>query len=459
MLLSILLAACTSGSQPTVVVFPTSLSTVQVSTPATSTATAPPPKVVQIPDLDKFSPSVEVVFWYPWSGDAADSVADLVSSFNLSNPWNVKIIAIQKGDADYLARQIISPSNEEIRPMLIAADIDFLRSLSVHENGILDLFPYINHPKWGIPMQEQLLYPITFWKQDMVGETHFGLPAERNAYVLFYNQTWAKELGFKAAPSTPDEFLNQSCAAARQNSFDKDLSNNGTGGWIFNSQPSTILSWLKAFDGGEMPVSETESYQLQTSTNEKAFTFLQQMMRLGCGWFSKDQDPYQYFAERKALFYSGSIEDITRQETIDMKDEWKLIPYPSTRENEIILADGISFGIFQSDADHDLAAWLFIRWMQKPENQAKFILSTSSLPFTSDVREIVDRQGKVNVAWGGFQKYLPQVKTMPLVESWPVAGRVLQDAAWQVVQSNIKPGEIISILQNADLLIKELLNR
>ena len=61
--------------------------------------------------------------------------------------------------------------------------------------------------------------------------------------------------------------------------------------------------------------------------------------------------------------------------------------------------------------------------------------------------------------WEETSKYLPLVKSMPLIDSWLVAGKVLQDAAWQVVQSNMKPGDIKAILIDADDLIKELVEK
>ncbi len=192
-----------------------------------------------------------------------------------------------------------------------------------------------------------------------------------------------------------------------------------------------------------MPASESGSYLLQTSPNEKAFGFLQQLMRLGCAWTPLEQNQHLYFAERKALFYSGSMEDIIRQQKTGMRDDWELIPYPSLEGNEIILSDGLSYGILHSDAEHDLASWLFIRWLQEPENLARVIALTSTLPPVPSVREEVSKIAKLNPAWELSLQYLPLVKSMPLLASWLDVGKVLQDAAWQVVQSNIKPGDMI----------------
>ncbi len=52
----------------------------------------------------------------------------------------------------------------------------------------------------------------------------------QSAQVMFYNNTWASELGFDAAPQTADEFKEQACAAAAANDADDTPDNDGTGG-------------------------------------------------------------------------------------------------------------------------------------------------------------------------------------------------------------------------------------
>lgn len=454
-----LMPACAKIAEPTVVILPTATTVIQPAIATPPSPTSLPTQIVSIPDFEKFPDLVEVDFWYPWSGETAKEIDKLVADFNLSNTWNIRVRAFQKGDADFLAGNVISSLGKEEQPQIISAPIEFLKNLALHAGIMVDLSPYVSHAKWGISPQKQLHYPLTFWQQDMAGSFRFGLPAQRNAYFLFYNKTWAQELGFKSSPSTPEEFLNQSCAAARSNSFDREPANDGTGGWMFDAKPATVLNWMRVFGGGQMPASESDSYFLQTKNNERAFAFLQQLMRLGCAWNPLDQNPYLYLKERKALFYSGSMVDLIRQEKIGMKDDWEMIPYPSMEGNEVILSDGLSYGVLRSDADHELASWLFIRWMQEPGNLAKVISSNLTLPPLSSVREEVKKIGKPSPAWELSLQYLPLVKSMPLLASWLDAGKVLQDAAWQVVQSNMKPSDVNTILADAELLIQEILNQ
>lgn len=454
--LAVVVTACSTVAEPTIVILPTATHLFQTDTPSLPRETLQPAQENNIPDVDKFQSRVEISFWYPWAGEDAKIIEGMVNEFNASNSWNVQVNAFQNGDENYLAEKVVASLKAENKPTIIAAQMNFLRSLYLNGNELLNLSAYVRHSKWGISEQDQVSYPLTFWQQDLVEDFRFGMPAQRNAHLIFYNQSWAKELGFKAPPATPDDFLNQACAAARQNSFDRVAENDGTGGWIFNSQPTTVLSWMKSFGGGEMPITEKEKYKVQNNDNEKAFTFLQQMVRLSCAWIARDQDPYQYFATRKALFYSGTLKDIQNQKKIFTKDDWTIVPYPSLDGHEVVLSDGLSYAVIKSDSNRNLAAWLFIRWMQKPENQAKMIIETSTYSLTSTASGELTSFSQKNPAWKKALQFLPQVKSIPLIESWLDAGKVLQDAAWQVVQSNIKPGDVSGILIAADKLIGEM---
>ena len=93
-------------------------------------------------------------------------------------------------------------------------------------------------------------FPAVFWAQDNLEGKQLGLPAQRSARFLFYNQTWAHELGFNSPPATADEFRQQACAANAFFRIDADPQNDGYGGWIVDTDWQTTYSWLLAFGGG-----------------------------------------------------------------------------------------------------------------------------------------------------------------------------------------------------------------
>jgi len=459
LLIIILLAVYSCNPAQPVTILPTSTVILPTLTSIPETPTPQPQQEIEIPDIEKFGNKIIINFWHPWSGEAAGVINLLIKEFNSSNTWKIQVNGFSYGNEDYLSGKVLDALQNDQNPDVIAAPISFLRYLFINGDELLDLSSYVNHPKWGLTEDEKLSYPLTFWQQDTINNVRFGIPAQRDAHVLFYNQTWAKDLGFESPPSTPDDFLNQSCAAARANSFDNNPDNDGTGGWIYNLDPVTLLSWMKAFNGGALPKDEGDQYIFENKPNTEAFAFLQQIIKLGCAWIGKDPDPYRYFASRKALFYSGTLQDLLIQENNFTKDRWTIISYPSVQKNNVILVDGFSYGVFKSTPEKDLAAWLFIHWLQKSENQAKLIDDTSTYPLTSNARSKMEPFSHLHSAWDAALQYLPLTKSAPLFSSWINVGRVLQDAAWQISQSQIKQGDIPGILAEVDRLIKEIITK
>ena len=103
----------------------------------------------------------------------------------------------------------------------------------------------------------------------MINGRRLGIPAQRTAYVLFYNQTWANELGLSNPPRTPQEFKRQSCAAATANQQDEDI-----GGWILDTSYPSILNWLSVFDPQIISQLQKGQYSFTSNQGEKTFLYL-----------------------------------------------------------------------------------------------------------------------------------------------------------------------------------------
>jgi ABC-type glycerol-3-phosphate transport system substrate-binding protein len=91
-------------------------------------------------------------------------------------------------------------------------------------------------------------FPTVIWNQDEVDGKRFGVPAQRTARFLLYNQSWARELGFNSPPATAVEFEQQACAAHKALGTDEDTDNDALGGWLIDTHAMTPLSWMIAFD-------------------------------------------------------------------------------------------------------------------------------------------------------------------------------------------------------------------
>ncbi len=111
----------------------------------------------------------------------------------------------------------------------------------------------------------------------------------------------------------------------------------------------------------------------------------------GCIRQSRVSEPYDYFAQRYALLYSGSFSDIQLQRRAFAdnestgSDEWEVIPYPRMTDNgklrePQIYSSAVSVGIFTATAEEQFASWLFLSWLMKDENLIELALTAEGWP-------------------------------------------------------------------------------
>ncbi len=84
--------------------------------------------------------------------------------------------------------------------------------------------------------------------------------------------------------------------------------------------------------------------------NIEGGSYLYDLFLENCAWIGRQQHPYQYFANRQALTYSGKMEDILIQERVNelnnSNDQWTVLPYPSKIDKPVLLIDGDSYAIY-----------------------------------------------------------------------------------------------------------------
>jgi multiple sugar transport system substrate-binding protein len=389
-------------------------------------------------------------------------VVKLVQEFNQTNNWGIKVEAWPMGGSAALFESLENPAPGSSLPNVVVASTDQLQVLQAKSIVFVDLNDYLFAPNWGMtPADAEDFIPV-FWQQDQMEGIRLGIAANRTMQVLFYNQTWAEQLGFKQAPSTPQDFADQACAAAQSNLKDAPRANDGTGGWIIDTSPLTIINWLAAFDSSPVPGRAGAPYQFEQTGSTETFTFLRKLYDQNCAWHSRNPTPYEYFLTRQALFYSGTLQDISSQTRVQLllknNERWSILPYPSSDKKGKVISSGGSYAILKGKTAEQLASWLFIRWMSHPENQARLALAGNFIPVGKTA---------LNLARTGSTLY-PQLAQAyiltdfslpaPGLASWRIARKVLEDAAsqlFQPLQTGAKP-DIPGTLIQLDEIIQDL---
>lgn len=401
---------------------------------------------------------LEIVFWHPWSGDTVAVIDAMVAEFNRENVWGVRVTALSTGGGSETYWQVASARAADGGPDVIAAPPDLLHYWD-RQQTVADLTDYETNPDWGLSAAEIAdFYPV-FYEQDRAGGRQIGIPAERDARVLFYNITWARELGFDQPPATTAEFQRQACSAAQALLQDPGRENDGLGGWIVDRDAMTMLSWMAAFGGS--PAAETGGeLRFNTRQSAEAFAYIRSLFDQGCAWNSRDPLPYDYFATRRALFYAGNLHQIRAQvwamTRANSSDRWGLVAFPAEDGQPALVASGFSYGILRSTPERQLAAWLFIRHMLLTRNQVRLVEANQSLPVSRSAQAALASFASRNPEWAAALELVPDaVQAARVPGEWWAASGVLEDAAWQMLQITPIPAE--TILQQADQIVPEML--
>jgi multiple sugar transport system substrate-binding protein len=467
LVLGLILAGCQENTE---IPWATVSATIAGSTPVPADDPAPtlPPTITPtatptaLPTLPPGIKGQTIEFWHPWQGDLAKQVEEAATGFNKTNEWGltVKVRPFYSGGAldEAVTSGLKDPKSG--LPQIVAAPGDQLAVWAGKSNVLVSLDPFISHPQVGLSAEEIRAFNPVFWTQDQAGGKQVGIPALRTARVVFYNETWAKELGFSGPPKTPDEFKKQACAAAQKNNTSGFSDKYGTGGWLIDNDALTTLSWMSAFGAQPVPDGEGKPYAFQSKEAGATFAFLRGMLNDGCAWLPRVPAPYEYFGKRMALFYSGTLPDAyiqARWQTrLKSKDTWTILPFMGADGKPVVYSSGYSYAVLKSKPEAELAGWLFARYLETPAVAAKLTQALPSLPVRSDIA-VQMKDVKDTSPWDVLLPLTGQVRPAPALASWVEVHRLLEDAAWQVY--HVPTEGVPLILPDLDQAIQDLVEK
>ncbi len=404
-----------------------------------------------------------VQFWHPWSGARGIILAQLAEEFNLQNEWGIFVVAKYQGNVDELDELIRAAIANGEAPNVAVGYLH--QALSWNEShALVDLEVYLQDAQWGLEAEQQKGIITPFWEQECVGSARLGIPAQRSAQLLLYNQSWAQLLGFKDPPQTPEEFEKQACAAANYYLEDEDPSNDGLGGWIVSTDYATILSWAYSF-GAEITFQGEEGgeesiYQFDTPEMEQTFSFLRGLWDSGCAWEAATSYPVAEFAERKGLFAHFSLLDLPYLEEAfrkrDSHDTWRVIPYPSPNLSPALDVYGLSYYIFASPPEQQLASWVWLKWLMQTTNQVRLISVDGSFPLDATTTQALEGYARAHPQWFSAVEMLTQARAEPPYRSWSTVRWALQDAATQLFRAYFSIDQVPNLLAYLELTADEL---
>ncbi len=451
LLAALMLSACSPGS-PTLPPTP-DLPTVTETPASPPTLTPTPAPSIGVDPASLHGLNLQV--WHAFAGPAYDVFTDQVAQFNTANEWGILVKPTGYGDYTALSDAVNAALDSGQSPELLVSLPE--QTLTWAASGaVVDLNPYLGDLSWGLGKDAIADIPPVFWAQDNDDGRQLSLPAQRSARFLFYNKTWAHELGFDGPPGTADEFRQQACAANASFRKDQDPQNDGYGGWIVDTHWQTAYSWLLAFGGGVMSGG---AYGFRTDPNLAAFQFVKGLFDDHCAWLSTEPTPFDSFARRSALFVSGDLAALSLEmdsmSRLKNADEWTVIPFPGSQTSTVV-AYGPSYTLLKSTPEKQLAAWLFARWLLTPENQAQWVEATGLFPLRTSLLDMVGPYRAASPQWEAAVDALSLAQGVPPLASWRKVRYVLEDGTTVIFQKNTSVDQLPSALTEMDAMAEEL---
>ena len=447
-----IISACQPPSSPDV---PTPTPESQPSVTETPAPTNTPVVESRLGVEEEALHGLVVDVWHPWYGAPANLFQSQVDEFNRVNPWGIQMRVASLQNYTELYAQASASVHGPNRPDVVIGLPEYAVEWHAQE-AVLDLNPYVSDPRYGLSGPEIADFPSVFWEQDQLGDVRLGMPAQRTARFLLYNRTWAEELGFDDPPLTADEFQEQACKANLSMRADEDPGNDGQGGWLIDAHPITSVSWLLAFGGG---AQEEEGFRFLRPENIEATRFVKGLAESGCAWKTQDEDPLSRFANRTALFATASLEDLPDLArdfaSAGNTDKWTVLPFPGN-ESSALVVYGASYILFTSDDADQLAAWLFVRWLLSPENQADWVNSAGLFPLQAGTMSLLTDYAAGHPVWVDAVKLLPQGRTTPKLAAWRTVRVALGDGFNFMFRVDTPVGQVPAILSQLDAIVTDL---
>ena len=393
--------------------------------------------------------------WHPWYGAPASLFESQVQDFNGTNPWGIQVRATGLQNYTELYAQAGTSVHGPNRPDVVIGLPEYAVEWHARE-AVLDLNPYVSDPLYGLSGPEIADFPAVFWEQDQVGDVRLGIPAQRTARFLVYNQSWAQEMGFDSPPANATEFREQACKGNQFMKSDADPQNDGRGGWLIDTHPITNLSWLLAFGGG---VQESEGFRFLRPENIDATRFIKGLAEENCAWQTQNIEPLIKFADRSALFATASLEDLpdlARAFAIaGSRDQWTVMPFPGP-EGSAFVVYGASYILFDSEDADQLASWLFVRWLLSPENQADWVNTEGLFPLQAGTMGLLGDYVAGHPQWAEAVKLLPQGRMTPQLAAWRTVRVALGDGFQFMFRVDTPTGQVPAILAQLDAIVTDL---
>ena len=319
-----------------------------------------------------------VTYWFQHSGKREEALQAMIKDFNETNEWGITVNGEYQGRYNDVYNKMITAIAGGVLPNLVVAYQNQAAAYQVSD-ALADMAPYVKDPKWGLG-DELDDYFEGFLSQDVssqFGGMRLGFPPNRSLEVMYYNADWLNQVGISKAPKNWDQFYEAV----------KKATNPGAGkyGYAIRTDASNVYAMIIG-RGGEIAKKDGSGYNFNTREFKDSMRFMKKIYDDGYGKKIAERYGEQTdFANRTVLFTMASTSGLLyygRAVKGSEKGEfnWNVAAIPHTTAKAVLDVYGASVSIPKTTPEQQLAAWLFVKWLTQPEQQARWVEISNYFP-------------------------------------------------------------------------------
>ena len=410
------------------------------------------------PALEEIDPSgAQVVFWYQHTQMREEALLELIEDFNRANRHGIRVRGEFAGRySDIYNKMMVGLQGGELPEIVVA----YQNQAVVYDmgEGLVDITPYMNSPKWGLSALERDDFVQAFLAQDFINGRQICFPPNRSLEILYYNADWLRELGEEGPPATWEEFA-RLCRLAEARPFQAAQPVSRSKGYLFEAEASRMATMVFTRGGDFMNVART-AYTLDTPEMLKALTMVQGLIREGAvDLLGERYEDQTGFALGQVLFMIRSSSGLpfvaSALADAPARFEWDVAPPPRAGEDPVLNVYGASVSVCRSTPEKQLASWLFLKWFTSPEQQARWVRASNYFPVRRSTAAQLAGYFEENPRYGKAYGFLDFGKTEPTVPGYEAVRRKIAEAMVEVAQGGEIPPVLTRLEKEANLVLEE----
>ena len=398
-----------------------------------------------------------VTFWYQHSGSREEALQEIIADFNANNEYGITVEGSNQGGYGDIFSKMLNVVGTEDVPNLVVAYQNQSATYQLGD-GLVDMNSLVSDPKWGLSEEEQADFFPGFYNADIFpsfGNARLGFPPNRSMEMLYYNIDWLAELGYDAPPTTPEEFVEMACRAVDEG-FSGAIGDEGSLGYQFGFDASTIASLTFAF-GGNIFDYDSVAYTYDDPATIEAMNMIQGLFDQGCASTITERFGDQIsFANGKLLFFidsSSGLPFVAAGVNDAAAFDWSVAPLPRRTEDPVMNVYGASVSMGRSTPERELATWIFIKYYTSPAAQAQWARASNYFPVRQSVADGLAEYFEENPAYKTAFELLPYGTTEPPVPGYDF----VRDRVQEVMAAIADGADVASILAELTVEANEIL--